>query len=121
MKNLQKAHDRVVKAERNLQDAREGQAVAASQYEKLVAVASQVFSENGSKRMEAVNIAASLIDAGYSLRSAAEAAGQEPNNKLQRYFTVARQMVRHAAQEDGAIAPPEGFSTWMDAVAAESL
>lgn len=121
MKKLINAQKRVTDAEKKLSDVQQKAASAAAAYDKLVSLHAQVFAENGTKRTEAVNVAAQLIDEGYSLRSAAEAAGQEPNNKLQRYFTVARQMVKHMAMADDAIAPPAGFTSWIDAVAAKSL
>lgn len=94
---------------------------AAALYGKLQTVASEVFVEKGGKRKAAVTVAAQLVTLGYSLRKAAKAAGQKADNSLQRYFEVARAMVNHEEGADKAIAPPEGFASWMDAVAAMPL
>jgi hypothetical protein len=94
---------------------------AAKLYGQLETVHAQVFQERGGKRKAAVNIAAQLVDLGYSLRKAAKVAGRKPDNKLQRYFEVAKAMLAHEAGKDGAIPPPEGFETWTDAVAGMAL
>ncbi len=96
---------------------------AAKLYAKLAEVHAQVFAERGPKRVAAINLAGDLITLGYSLRGAAKAAGQKPDNKLQRYFEVARAMVNREEnpQAPDSIAPPDGFGTWLDAIAAMPL
>lgn len=99
----------------------EQDAKAAKLYLKLGEVHALVFAERAPKRVAAIRVAGELITLGYSLRKAAKAAGQPADNKLQRYFEVARAMVTHEEGAEGAIAPPEGFGSWMDAVAAMPL
>lgn len=101
----------------------EQDAKASKLYARLQTVAAEVFVEKGAKRSAAVRVAADLVTLGYSLRKAAKAAGQKPDNKLQRYFEVARAMVtrEETPESPESIAPPEGFGTWSDAVAAMPL
>lgn len=98
-------------------------AKAGKLYTRLQSIAAEVFVEKGAKRSAAVRVAADLVTLGYSLRKAAKAAGQKPDNKLQRYFEVARAMVTREEKPESpeSIAPPEGFGTWSDAVAAMPL
>lgn len=93
-------------------------AQAAKLYARLETVAAEVTVERGAKRVAAVDVAANLVEIGYSLRGAAKAAGQTPNNKLQRYFEIAKARL---SEGDKAIPVPDGYGTWGDAIAAENL
>lgn len=93
-------------------------AQAAKLYTQLETVAAQVSIEKGAKRVKAVDLAARMIELGYSLRGAAKAAGKKPDNKLQRYFEIGRARL---SEGETAIPVPEGFGTWADAVAGMSL
>lgn len=98
-------------------------AEAAKIYKRLTEVVGEVFSERGKKREEAIKLACELVTGGYSLRKAAKAAGfDKADNRLQRYFEVAKAMLSHEEGEEGkVIAPPDGFQSWSDAIAAMPL
>ena len=97
-------------------------AVVSAGYVKLAKAAADVTVERGPKRVAAIRAAAELVTLGVTLRQAAKAAGKDkPDTGLDRYFSIAKAMLRSEEGAEGAIAPPEGFDTWTDAVAGMGL